>query len=305
MFERYTESARRAVFFARYEASQFGSDRIEAEHMLLGILREREDLRDRLPAPAPERIRNQIEERTPPRTATLTSIDLPLSYDLKRALSYGAEEAENMGHFHIETGHLVLGLLRVENSIAAQVLNENGITLRNYRSVVANGSVAPEQTPEHAPRPAAASLQSTVQRFESFVESSAMYLGRESDRYGDVRLKRKEWTRKQALGHLIDWATTHHQWFACALSEPKLIATGFPQDEWVDAQRYDRVPWHELVETWVSLNRLLVHVLSQIPDEKLQAECRIGIQPAISLAMLIDRYIDRCQDIMEQILSRG
>lgn len=256
MFERYTEEARRAVFFARYEASQFGSDRIETEHMLLGILRENEALRDRLPAPARDRIRRQIEERMPPRTAVSTSIDLPLSYDLKRALSYGAEEAENMGHLRIETGHLVLGLLRIENSIAAQALHENGITLENYRSVVANGSAPPEKSGRpfssvvvSVRHQAAPSLEPVILRFESFIESSAMYLGRENDRYGDVRLKRKEWMRKQALGHLIDWATTHHQWFARALSEPRLVAAGFPEDEWVAAQHYAELPWHELVDT--------------------------------------------------------
>ena len=55
MFERYTEKARRAIFFARYEASQFGSPSIESEHLLLGLLRENKGLASRI---AEERGRN-------------------------------------------------------------------------------------------------------------------------------------------------------------------------------------------------------------------------------------------------------
>src|SRR5215510_2024421 len=97
MFERYTERARRVVFFARYEASQFGSVAIETEHLLLGLLREDRHLTNRLLRNTPvDDIRKEIESKTTIREKVPTSIDLPLTNECKRILSYSAEEAERL-----------------------------------------------------------------------------------------------------------------------------------------------------------------------------------------------------------------
>ena len=135
MFERYTESARRTIFFGRYEASQFGSPYIETEHLLLGVLREDKALTNRfLRGHAQvESIRKQIEEATMIREKVSTSVDLPLSNECKRVLAYAAEEAERLSHKHIGTEHLLLGLLREEKSFAAQILNERGVRLSSVR----------------------------------------------------------------------------------------------------------------------------------------------------------------------------
>ena len=81
MFERYTEKARRVIFFSRYEASQFGSPYIETEHLLLGLLREDKALTFRFlrSHASLESIRNQIEGHTTIREKVSTSVDLPLS----------------------------------------------------------------------------------------------------------------------------------------------------------------------------------------------------------------------------------
>src|SRR6202051_4856765 len=103
MFERYTEKARRVIFFARYEASQFGSPNIETEHMLLGLLREDKALTNRFLRAhnVVESIRPQIEQHTTIREKTSTSVDLPISEEGKRVLAYAAEEAERLAHKHI------------------------------------------------------------------------------------------------------------------------------------------------------------------------------------------------------------
>ena len=79
MFERYTEKARRVIFFARYEASQFGSPYIETEHLLLGLLREDKALTNRFlrSHASVESIRKQIETHTTIREKVSTSVDLP------------------------------------------------------------------------------------------------------------------------------------------------------------------------------------------------------------------------------------
>ncbi|MGH9395803.1 MAG: ATP-dependent Clp protease ATP-binding subunit [Terriglobia bacterium] len=135
MFEKYTEKARRVIFFARYEASQFGSSYIETEHLLLGLLREDKALTNRFlrSHASIESIRKQIEGRTAIREKVSTSVDLPLSQECKRVLTFAAEEAERLSHKHIGTEHLLMGLLREEKSFAAEILHERGLRLTSLR----------------------------------------------------------------------------------------------------------------------------------------------------------------------------
>ena len=139
MFERYTEKARRVIFFARYEASQFGSPYIESEHLLLGLIREDKALANRFlrSHAAVESIRKQIEAHTQVREKVSTSVDLPLSHECKRVLAYAAEEAERLSHKHIGTEHLLLGLLREEKCFAAEILHERGLRLATIREELA------------------------------------------------------------------------------------------------------------------------------------------------------------------------
>jgi ATP-dependent Clp protease ATP-binding subunit ClpC len=149
MFERYTEKARRVIFFARYEASQFGSPYIETEHLLLGLLREDKALTHRFlrGQQAVEEIRKQIEHATTIREKVSTSVDLPLSNEGKRVLAYAAEEAERLGHKHIGSEHLLLGLLREEKSFAAELLHERGLRASSIREELARQPVESEDAP--------------------------------------------------------------------------------------------------------------------------------------------------------------
>jgi hypothetical protein len=142
MFERYTEKARRVIFFARYEASHFGSDAMETEHLLLGLLREDKGLTHRfLSEPeAADRIRQTIKARSVFRQYVSTSVDLPLSNESKRVLAYAAEEAERLSHMHIGTEHLLLGLLREEKCFGAQLLRDAGVKLDDVRAALASAA---------------------------------------------------------------------------------------------------------------------------------------------------------------------
>ncbi len=136
MFERYTERARRVIFFARYEASQLGSNSIETEHLLLGLIREGKGLTSRLFSKSHlsmEQVRKDIEGRAPFRDKVSTSVDIPLSAESKRVLSFGSEEAERMLHNYIGTEHILLGLMREEKCVAAQLLADKGMRLGSVR----------------------------------------------------------------------------------------------------------------------------------------------------------------------------
>src|SRR5712691_7565542 len=145
MFERYTEKARRVIFFARYEASQFGAPAIEPEHLLLGLMREDKTLTGRFFPRAQvsiESIRKEIEGRTLLREKISTSVELPLAPETKRVLAYAHEESDRLQHRHIGTEHLLLGLLREDRSMAAEILYERGLRLNAVRDEIARQSGA-------------------------------------------------------------------------------------------------------------------------------------------------------------------
>src|SRR4051812_3016394 len=139
MFERCTEKARRVIFFARYEASQFGAPAIEPEHLLLGLMREDKTLTARFLARAQtslEAIRKEIEGRAPLREKISTSVELPLAPETKRVLAFAHEESDRLQHRHIGTEHLLLGLLREERSMAAEILYDRGLRVNAVREEV-------------------------------------------------------------------------------------------------------------------------------------------------------------------------
>jgi ATP-dependent Clp protease ATP-binding subunit ClpC len=154
MFERYTERARRVLFFARYEATQLGSTSIETEHLLLGLIREGKGLTSRIFARSHlslESIRKEIEGRTVFGEKVSTSVEIPFSVETKRVLQYSAEEADRLLHTYIGTEHLLLGLLREERSVASAILHEKGMRLASVRDDIVqllNEKTAPARPKE-------------------------------------------------------------------------------------------------------------------------------------------------------------
>jgi hypothetical protein len=129
MFERYTQEARRVIFFARYEAGNYGSPYIETEHLLLGLLREDQASAKWFPGESnvEPRIRSEIEKRITRGNTISTSVEIPLGADCKQVLNLALESSERLGHRQVETEHILLGILRVETSLAAQILIARGV----------------------------------------------------------------------------------------------------------------------------------------------------------------------------------
>ncbi len=139
MFERFNEHVRRSLFFARYEASRSSSRSIALQHVLLGMLREADPALNELlksKGIEPRELREELfgERVTVERVST--SPDLPLAEETKKALAFAVHEAESMGHSNVGSEHLVLGLLRVEGSTAAEYLNAHGVELFQLREDV-------------------------------------------------------------------------------------------------------------------------------------------------------------------------
>jgi ATP-dependent Clp protease ATP-binding subunit ClpC len=139
MFERYTERARRVIFWSRYIASQRGSPEIEVEHLLLGLLREDLSLAERfLGSPwVVESVWRRVDQSRPACERPLGPGDLPLSDEGKRVLAFAVEEADRVSNEKIGTEHLLLGLLRETKCLAAQILHERGVRLESARKELA------------------------------------------------------------------------------------------------------------------------------------------------------------------------
>jgi ATP-dependent Clp protease ATP-binding subunit ClpC len=135
MFERYTQKARRVIFGAVYVARRVGSPMLETEHLLLGLLREDKSLARRfLGSPwAAETVLKKIEQIKPAQEKISGSFEVPLSSESKRALAFAAEEADLFSSKSICTQHVLLGLLREADCLAAKTLSEGGMDLASIR----------------------------------------------------------------------------------------------------------------------------------------------------------------------------
>ena len=133
IFSIYTERARRAIFFARYEASQFGNESIEAGHLLLGVLRENGDISSRLfEAKVMQAISQDVKAQLTKREKHYLSVNLPLSPECKRILAYTKEEADRLNQ-SVGVEYLLLGILRDDDSNASEILRKHGLQLSSMR----------------------------------------------------------------------------------------------------------------------------------------------------------------------------
>jgi ATP-dependent Clp protease ATP-binding subunit ClpC len=155
MFERYTEKSRRVIFFARYEASQWGADHIGTTHLLLAILREDRGLTVKVFGsswpffdPAEALGLKQTGKKVS------TSVDMPLTEEAKSVLAIAAEESEQLHQKFVMPGHILLGIMKQPDA-AGQFLKSSGLDLDKVRKVVVEmdppGTYAIQRMEEAAP----------------------------------------------------------------------------------------------------------------------------------------------------------
>jgi len=225
MFERYTEKGRRVIFFARYEASQYGSPYIETEHLLLGVLREDKQLAQHTLSGgargASEAIREKVESLPRVGEKCSTSVDLPLSDPSKRVLAYAAQEAERLEHKHIGTEHLLLGLLLEKKEKAAQMLHELGVDLAGTREKIA--------TWQREPIPAAGTIQIHGASYGlASIRSKVEYFQR-----GSWHWRQQAWLSRDVAEHIETGQTSFDVSLASDTAKYKLLKSGWTSDNCV------------------------------------------------------------------------
>ena len=141
MFERFTDRARKVMALANQEAQRFNHEYIGTEHILLGLVKEGSgvganvlknldvDLR---------KVRLEVERLVRAGPEMVTMGKLPQTPRAKKVIEYAIEEARNLNHNYVGTEHLLLGLLREHDGVAAQVLMNLNLKLEEVREEVLN-----------------------------------------------------------------------------------------------------------------------------------------------------------------------
>jgi ATP-dependent Clp protease ATP-binding subunit ClpC len=154
MFERFTDRARKVMALANQEAQRLNHEYIGTEHILLGLVKEGSgvganvlrnldvDLR---------KVRLEVEKLVKAGPEMVTMGKLPQTPRAKKVIEYAIEEARNLNHNYVGTEHLLLGLLREHDGVAAQVLMNLGLKLEDVREEVLNLLGAGSEQGEGAP----------------------------------------------------------------------------------------------------------------------------------------------------------
>ncbi len=158
MFNRFTERARKVILLAKEEAKRFNHDYIGTEHILLGLIREGEGVAAAVLQNlglSSDQIRLEVEKLVQLGPSTIVSGDIPFTPKAKKVIELAMDEARNLGHNYIGTEHLLLGLIREGEGIAAQVLVNLGLDLGKVRQEVMEllGSTGPGYSAATSPTP--------------------------------------------------------------------------------------------------------------------------------------------------------
>ncbi len=149
MWQRFTERARRAIFYAQEEAVLLGLSQVSTEHLLLALIRDPDCTAVRILQHlkiSPEAIRQAIRQCAPRGTES-SPRDMSLTPRGKRVIDLAYEEARQLNNNYIGTEHLLLGLIREEGGLARQILTQFGLELEKVREIV-------KQLYDESPRPA-------------------------------------------------------------------------------------------------------------------------------------------------------
>jgi len=141
MFERFTERARKVIALANQEAQRFNHEYVGTEHMLLGLVKEGTGVGANVLKNLGvdlHKVRLEVEKLVKAGPEMMTMGKLPKTPRAKKVIEYSIEEARNLNHNYVGTEHILLGLLREQDGVAAQVLMNLGLKLEEVREEVLN-----------------------------------------------------------------------------------------------------------------------------------------------------------------------
>src|SRR5437763_16197319 len=119
-------------------------------------------------------------------------------------------------------------------------------------------------------------FQESAAELNKTIETVTPWLKQLSEANASIRPAPDKWSKKEILGHLMDSASNNHQRFVRAALQGELAFPGYDQERLVELQRFQDLEWTFLVDLWIAYNRLLVHVLRNLPASAHQVTCQIA-----------------------------
>ncbi len=146
-------------------------------------------------------------------------------------------------------------------------------------------------------------MREVTKRLNYLIEALPIRVKQFQEQDFSAQLSNK-WSKKEILGHLCDSATNnHHRFIKIQLERQPFVVVPYNQNNWVLIQNYQAMPIIEIVCFWTTLNRHIVRVISEIPEDRLLYLCDIGNNKSVTLTELIQDYLRHIDHHLRQIFG--
>lgn len=145
-----------------------------------------------------------------------------------------------------------------------------------------------------------------AQHLLATIQKALPLLRQISDVEASVKPHPDKWSKKEILGHLIDSASNNqHKFVRTMQAEAQISFVGYAQNDWVEAQQYNKADWNDLISFWENYNRHLAHIIQYTPTEKRENKISIeGSQP-FTLGFIMTDYVEHLKHHLKQILPEA
>ncbi|KOS61599.1 DinB family protein [Lysinibacillus agricola] len=149
-------------------------------------------------------------------------------------------------------------------------------------------------------------MQSTIDRLNFWISKVPEEFHQMSDSEISKRPAPQKWSKKEILGHLCDSAINNLERFIkIQYDKQPFVLTSYDQVQWVKIQGYQELPIDEVLNLWVSLNKKIINVIKNIPNERLALQCDVGNNQIMTLQWLIQDYLEHTEHhLKKQILIK-
>jgi hypothetical protein len=134
-------------------------------------------------------------------------------------------------------------------------------------------------------------VQPAVEILKQLVDTEPSKLAELSDSTAALKPSPEKWSPKEELGHLLDSAANNHQRIVRTLLEDRPAMPGYEQQPWVRVHVYQKRDWHELIDTWVALNRQLLMVAAWATESDWTRTCTIAGSEPLTLSFVVQDYV--------------